>query len=130
MCIKVEREIHFPKPFPAWKAIRLPYTGPYSQTVIVRGKWMKAKREPYRKSPSALWGFCVFRTKSNAEYYALSTRTKSNAEYYALSTGATRIEKVECKGKVYQGKTKGLDAAKELDAAYVEYIKFAPREKK
>jgi hypothetical protein len=87
MCIKVHVRKLVEKSLEGYKVVRYrkgidylepelepgTYIGPYSQTKVVRGKWMKSEYQPNRKDvsqdPAAKQGFNIFRDKKEAEKF-------------------------------------------------------------
>lgn len=134
MCIEVEKTIEWKgKPFKAYKVIFTSgndplnldllnfrtFTGPYSQTPVVRNKWLTAKYEPTSKAfihRKGKYGFCVLKSKEEAEYYRIRG---------SILSMFCRVVEVECRGTCHIGKYHTANGSRLLDAAYVEKIRFS-----
>lgn len=93
------------------------FTGPYSQTRLRYGKWMKAQQEPSQKVPPPYKpGFHVFALKLDAERYRKELPLNRNYELF--------IVKVEIRSKAIAGVTYSYVTRVALPGYSVAEIKF------
>lgn len=92
------------------------FTGPFSQTPIIRGVWMKAAWEPTQKNPlSYKAGFHVFKHKADARSYNKAT------DY--LDATDQQVIRVEIRGPANEGTTTYSTCA-DLPSYSVDEIRF------
>lgn len=103
-------------PLDVYKAVVRPFTGPWSETVIVRGEWMKARNEPDSGKSSTYGtytpGFHAYLNREDAVRACVNTLARRPA--------TPTVEKVTVKGSVTFGTH---DTSPAVSAEYIRFDK-------